>query len=170
MPFAFFFVPAGASPGVASELNQFLASRNVLRVTREWCEERGTVGWAFCVEYQGAAEGPARVAGRVGEREGRPDYKLLLPPEQFAVFTQLRDARLALAARDKVASFVVFTNDQLYQLVRRGCRTLEDVKAIHGVGEDRLTKYAPEMLRILNAGRGAAAGAGAGVGAQEAGA
>lgn len=153
MPFAFFLIPAGAAPAVAADMNAFLASHKVMRVSREWCVEQGMGAWAFCVEHQGPAAGTGLGPGREGVREARADYKALLPPEQFAKFTQLRDARLMLAAKHNVASFVVFTNDQLFQMVRRGCRTLDEVKQIHGVGEERLTKYAPEMLRILNVGR-----------------
>lgn len=51
MAFAFFQVPADASPEVAAPLNPFVRSHRVVRVTRQGCEAGKEGSWAFCVEY-----------------------------------------------------------------------------------------------------------------------
>lgn len=145
MPFAFFSVAADATSGAASGLNEFLATHTIVRVTREWCPQVGTGTWAFCIEYSGAAADAGAGAARI-------DYREVLPPKQFEVYSRLRTARKALADRDGQPPFVIFTNAQLADIVRRECRTLEDLKGIEGLGDARIAKYGAEVLAAMGGG------------------
>jgi superfamily II DNA helicase RecQ len=144
--FAFFLIPADASTAAASGLNTFLASHTVLRLTREWCGQGAGGAWAFCVEYVVRGNEPGGMKSGGGKAV---DYREVLPPEQFEVFARLREVRRKLADRDGVAGYVIFTNEQLAEMARRGCRSVEDLKGITGIGEARVTKYGNEMLAAL---------------------
>lgn len=145
MPFAFFSIPAAARPEVAAELNAFLRSHRVLRVTQQWHEREGA--WAFNVEYvDGAVSSTSSPLG------DKVDYKETLPPEQFEVFARLRTLRKTIAEREGTPVFAVFSNAQLAEIVQRGCQSAADLRAISGVGEARVAKYGAEVLEALKGG------------------
>jgi superfamily II DNA helicase RecQ len=148
MAFAFFQIPTDASPEVAAPLNGFLRAHRVVRVTRQWCEAGPESSWAFCVEYVEGTGFPSAVTAKV-------DYKDVLPPEQFEVFARLRTLRKTLSEREGQPVFAIFTNAQLAEIVQRGCQTLEDLKAIAGIGEARVAKYGAEVLAALEKAGGA---------------
>ncbi|MBX3733497.1 MAG: HRDC domain-containing protein [Verrucomicrobiae bacterium] len=142
MPFAFFLVSADASAEAARALNTFLATHTVVRVTREWCGSGSVGSWAFCIEYTGAAT-------EVGGAATRVDYREILPPKQFEVYARLRALRKTLSDREGQPPFAVFTNAQLAEIVRRECRTVDDLKGIDGLGEARIARYGAEVLASL---------------------
>lgn len=152
MAFAFFQIPTDASPEVAAPLNAFLQTHRIVRVTREWCAAGRESFWAFCVEY---VTGTA-YSGGAGGVTAKVDYREVLPPEQFEVFARLRTLRKTLSEREGQPVFAIFTNAQLAEIVQRGCRTLEDLKAIAGIGEARAAKYGTEVLATLQPAGGAA--------------
>lgn len=149
MSFAFFQIPTDASPEVAAPLNTFLRAHRVVRVTRQWCEAGTDSSWAFCVEY-------AESTGLQSAMTAKVDYKEVLPPEQFEVFARLRTLRKTLSEREGQPVFAIFTNAQLAEIVQRGCQTVEDLKAIAGIGEARAAKYGAEVLGALQQAGGAA--------------
>ncbi len=141
MAYAFFQISARASPEAAEPLNHVLRTRRVVHVTRQWCDAGSESFWAFCVEYTDAVE-PDGATTRI-------DYREVLPPPQFELFVRLRSLRKTLAEREKQPVFAIFTNAQLAEFVQRGCRSLEEIRAIPGVGESRVAKYGAEVLAIL---------------------
>jgi superfamily II DNA helicase RecQ len=149
MAFAFFQVPTDATPEMAAPLNAFLRSHRIVRVARQWCEAGRESVWAFCVEYLDGPPLPVALTAKV-------DYREVLPPEQFEVFARLRTLRKTLSEREGQPVFAIFTNAQLAEIVQRGCQTLEDLKAIAGLGEARVGKYGAEVLAVLQKPGGAA--------------
>ncbi|SKB01167.1 HRDC domain-containing protein [Prosthecobacter debontii] len=146
MPFAFFSIPAAARPDVAAELNAFLRSHRVLRVTQQWHEKEGA--WAFSVEY---VDGPGN-SSTCSPASDKVDYKETLPPEQFELFARLRTLRKTIAEREGTPVFAVFSNAQLAEIVQRGCQSTAELRAISGVGEARVAKYGAEVLEVLKGG------------------
>ena len=69
------------------------------------------------------------------------DYKEVLKPEDFEVFSRLRDWRKAEAEQEGVPVYGVFTNEQLAEMVRQRAGTKAALKGIAGVGEARVEKY-----------------------------
>lgn len=151
MAFAFFQVPTDAGAELARPLNAFLATHQIVRVTRQWCEAGRESAWAFCVEY---LQGPGSGFGLAAT--AKVDYREVLPPEQFEVFARLRTLRKTLSEREGQPVFAIFTNAQLAEMAQRGCQTVEELKAIPGIGEARAAKYGTEVLAILQAPGGAA--------------
>ena len=144
MAFAFFFMPSNAHEDLAAPLNQFLRKHRVIRVTQQWHETQG--GWAYSIEYAEGSGGQRMEAGGGG---AKIDYRETLPAEQFAVYARLRELRKALAEREGQPPFAVFTNAQLAEMAQRGCKTVEDLRAIPGVGEARASKFGAAVLALL---------------------
>ena len=131
----------GASEG---ELNAFLATHRVLNVNGRLVERPDGCWWVYQVQY---VEGGATAGKGAGVRI---DYRELLPAEEFAVFSKLRDMRKAIADKEGCPAFAIYTNEQLAEMVKRKCRTEADLRQIEGIGESRVTKYGTEALGILN--------------------
>jgi superfamily II DNA helicase RecQ len=143
MPYAFFRIGIGSTADGAEQLNRFLKSHRVIGIRREFVVEGENSSWAFCVEYVDGE--PAIERGR----DGKTDYREILPPEQFVVFARLRVLRKELADRDGLPAFGVFTNEQLARMVQMPARDASDLRKIPGVGEGKLEKYGSAFLAAL---------------------
>ena len=77
------------------------------------------------------------------------DYKEVLKPEEFEVFSRLREWRKAAAEKEGVPVYTVLTNEQLAQMVQKKVSTKAALKEIEGVGEARVEKYGEAVLRVL---------------------
>ena len=147
MAFRFLTVPALSSAEAEREVNAFLASHKILSVDRRWIDLGTSSYWALCIDYlPGNAADPARPPdlGR-----NRIDYKQVLTPVEFETFARLREWRKAIALKEAIPAYTIFTNEQFAQMVQRCRRTKRDLQAIDGVGEARVEKYADEILPFL---------------------
>jgi superfamily II DNA helicase RecQ len=147
MSLRFFIIPVQDSGGPEAELNGFLSSHKVLAVDRQLVDQGINSFWAICVDYlslpiSSASSGPALARNRV-------DYKTLLPPLEFAMFSQLRSLRKEMAQTEAVPVYALFTNEQLAQMVQRRCRSKSDLLEIEGIGEAKAEKYADRLLPVL---------------------
>jgi superfamily II DNA helicase RecQ len=133
--------------GVAeAEMNGFLRAHRVLAVKKEFVPDGENSFWTFCVEHlDGTAPGAAPPGGRLP----KVDYKEVLKPEEFEVFSRLRDWRKGVADAEGVPVYVVFTNEQVAEMVKKRVSTKAALKEIEGVGEARVEKYGAAVLERL---------------------
>ena len=85
------------------------------------------------------------------------DYKQVLDPETFAVFSKLREVRKALAEKESLPAYAVFTNEQLAEIAKARCATAGALEKIDGVGPARVAKYGAAILAAMAAPGAAAA-------------
>lgn len=147
MSLRFFTISIQDSAGSEADLNAFLSSHKVLAVERRWVDQGIHSFWAICVDYLSlpivsTSSGPALSRNRV-------DYKTILPPVEFDLFSQLRSLRKEMAQAEAVPVYALFTNEQLAQMVQRRCRTKSELLEIEGVGEAKVEKYAERLLPVL---------------------
>jgi superfamily II DNA helicase RecQ len=163
MAFKFFTISVQSPQVMESELNAFLRSHRVVAVERKWIEAGPGSCWAFCVDYLEARGDEPAARGRAGGgNRGRVDYREVLPAEEFAVFSRLRQWRKDVAREEAVPVYAVFTNEQLARMVRDRAATRADLEAIAGVGDARVEKFGPRVLDLLKqawGGDGATVGA-----------
>lgn len=141
-----FMVPVKNPVSAESELNAFLRSQRVLTVRKEFIADGGNSFWSFCVEF---LDGQAGSQG-AGTKLGKVDYREIMKPEEFAVFSRLRDWRRAVADAKGVPVYTVFTNEQLAQIVRKRVNTKAGLKEIDGVGGSRVQDYGDDLLRVIS--------------------
>lgn len=147
MGLRFFLVPVRDSENAERELNGFLASHKVLSIDRQLVDVGMNSFWAICVDYLTSSAGESTLTSNLSR--SRVDYKTILPPEEFEVFSRLRQLRKDLAQSEAVAVYALFTNEQLAQMVQRRCRTRSDLAQIEGIGESKIEKYAERLLPLL---------------------
>lgn len=149
MPLRFFIVPVISPREAEEELNGFLSRHRVVGMDRRWVDLGTSSFWAICVDHLAASADDARRPGSLGRN--RIDYKQVLTPSEFAVFSRLRELRKEIAQADAVPVYAVLTNEQLALIVQQRCRTAADLGRIEGVGEARVGKYGPRILEIVAA-------------------
>jgi len=150
MQLKLFTVPIKNLAVPEGEMNAFLRGHRVLAVRKEFIADGENSYWTFCVEYM---EGPAGAAG-LPDRP-KVDYREELTPEEFQVFSRLRDWRKGVAEKEKIPVYTVLTNGQLAEVVRRKVQTKAALKEIPGVGEARVEKYGEGLLGMLLGGTSA---------------
>jgi len=74
-----------------------------------------------------------------------------LPPERLNLHRSLRQWRNDVAKSQGIPSYLIVRNVQLAEICRRLPRTIEDLKAIEGVGEATCAKYGNDILRMIPA-------------------
>jgi superfamily II DNA helicase RecQ len=137
-------VPVSGGPSAENEMNAFLRAHRVLAVRKEFVAEGGNSFWTFCVEYLELPGG-----GAVSDGKPKVDYREVLKPEEFEVFSRLREWRKGVAEKEGVPVYAVLTNEQLAQMVQKKVATMAALKQIEGVGEARLEKYGAALLQLL---------------------
>ena len=128
MQLKLFLLPVKNVDAAEAEMNAFLRSHRVLTVKKELVADEENSLWTFCVEYLESAPG---VMGG-SSLTGRPkvDYKELLKPEEFEVFSRLREWRKGVAEKEGVPVYVVFSNEQLSEMVKKRVDTKAALKEI----------------------------------------
>ena len=121
MQMRMFAIPAQDPASAEEELNSFLRTHRVLSVDRQLVQRPESAFWAVCVQF--LAAGAASDAG-AGKTKERVDYKELLSAEDFALFARLRDLRKAIAEKEAVPPYTVFTNEQVAAMVTQKAGTL----------------------------------------------
>ncbi len=72
-----------------------------------------------------------------------------LSDEQMAVYARLREWRNAEARRQGVSSFIIASNATLAEVARQVPYTEADLKAVKGMGPERLRKYGEKILEVV---------------------
>lgn len=146
MKYAFFHVPALHPEPAQSVLNQFLAQHRIRDVSREFVNDAEHSAWCLCVIYD---EAQPRTVQSSTARSARVDYREVLTPEDFDVFSPLRKRRNELADAAGIPAYSVFSNEQLATMVRRRVRNLDELRQIEGIGARRCEQYGEAMLSVL---------------------
>lgn len=140
-----FIVPVKNIAAAEAEMNGFLRTQRVLAVKKEFVADGENSFWTFCVEYLDGAVG---AGGAVG-RGPKVDYREILKPEEFEMFSRLRDWRKAVAEREGVPVYAVLSNEQLAQIVQKRVDSKVGLKEVEGVGEARVERYGQGVLDVL---------------------
>jgi len=151
MPFEFIQIPANGQGAAKEELNRLLRGGRIASVRKEFVANAEDSFWAFCVEYLDGAVPTEKSRGGP-----KIDYKEVLSPEDFAIFCKLRDLRKAVAEKDAIPAYSIFTNEQLAAMVTEKVDSLAGLGTIAGVGAARVEKYGAAFVALLT-GKGGSA-------------
>ena len=77
------------------------------------------------------------------------------PPEDLPLWDALRECRSRLSRDAGVPAYVIFHDATLKEMVRLRPASLEELAAVHGVGEKKLESYGATFLEVLGADAGA---------------
>ncbi|MDR1903250.1 MAG: HRDC domain-containing protein [Treponema sp.] len=146
--YAAFLLPLYADSVEQEALNRFIRTRRIVQTRKELVSQEGQSWWAILVEY---LDTPAPVAVGGETPKSKVDYKELLSPEDFAIFSQLREARKKLSEENGLPVYAVCTNEQLAEIARQKPKTVAECKKIEGIGQGKAEKYVPAFIEIITA-------------------
>lgn len=90
------------------------------------------------------------VAQRASKRTPkRATADMTLAPADRGMFDRLREKRLTLAKAQNVPPYVIFHDRTLMEMVTRRPQSLNELRQIPGVGEQKLERYGEEFLGVL---------------------
>ena len=117
-------------------------------ITRDLVTEAtGGCYWSVCVEWTPGR--PITPAPSGTDRKSRIDYREVLPPDQFAIYSKLRELRKEFADKEGVPPYAVFTNEHLADMVRKKITTTASLQTLEGVGPAKVEKYGDAFLKLL---------------------
>ncbi|MDR0735696.1 MAG: DNA helicase RecQ [Zoogloeaceae bacterium] len=94
---------------------------------------------------------PSRARTGKSEEPLRADFTADLDPAAHALFERLRQWRLEAARKQGVSAYVIFGNKTLKTIAAQKPQTLEELLAIHGVGEAKRGRYGKDILALIAA-------------------
>ena len=145
MQFKHFRIPAITAGDEETELNTFLRSVQPLTVYRDFVESGSQSYILYTVEYllhPGQQVRPAYKKAKI-------DYREVLCDEDFILFSKLRQWRKETAAKEAVAVYTIFTNEQLAQISGKRPANKTELLKIQGIGDAKTDKYGQDILELI---------------------
>lgn len=146
MPIKFFAVPALEPAEIEDELNKFVRSHRTVSIERKLVTVGERPVWCLAVEY---VERMAPLGTGTDPAKNRIDYKQILEPAAFAVFSKLRELRKQIAEQEAVPVYAVLTNEQLAAIAQKRPKSLAELQQIEGIGDGRCGRYGERVLGLL---------------------
>ena len=144
MLYKFITIPAGDLSSGQEELNAFCASHKIVSVEKHFSPAGADSFWAFCISYI------EKNAGSVAfTKKDKTDYREVLNERDFGVYSKLRLLRKAIAEKEGIPVYALFSNEQLAIMVRKSVITESAMHSIDGIGKARVEKYGKEFLMLL---------------------
>jgi superfamily II DNA helicase RecQ len=145
MQYKIFRIPCAADSEEEENLNKFLRTIQPLTVHRDFVENGSRSFTLFTVEYLFHTQQQEKGM----QKKGKVDYREVLCTEDFNVFSRLREWRKETAAKEAVAVYTLFTNEQLSQIAVHKPESKTALQSIPGIGEAKINKYGQSVLDCL---------------------
>lgn len=142
-------VPAIGGEELNEEMNRFLRGHKIVCVDKQFYQAFENAYWTFCIRYLPNAANSSNGTA-FSEKKEKIDYKNVLDEKTFAVFSKLRMIRKALAEKDEVPAYAVFTDAELAEISKLENLSENSLLSIPGIGQRKVEKYGKLMLNMLN--------------------
>lgn len=118
-------------------VSEFCQNKRVHKLDAQFFQQEGKTYWAVSVHYEILAKGEDKT------RELDENQKLL--------YERLREWRKETAHRDGIPVYLIATNQQLVEVVRRKVKTVDGLKGIKGLGRGKTERYGRQLLAVAMA-------------------
>jgi len=115
-------------------VSEFCLNKRVHRLDSQFFQQEGKTYWAVSVHYEIVAKGKDKI------RDLDENQKLL--------FEHLREWRRETAHKDGIPVYLIATNQQLVEIVRKKVKTPDGLKGIKGLGRGKTERYGRRMLAV----------------------
>lgn len=127
------------------ELNVFLASHRITAIKKTIVCRDTCPAIVFIVEYLDQTNR----SESTDPRGSKIDYRKTLTPEQFEIYSRLRDVRKAIADQEGVPVYTILTNAQLADIVTRDVTEIAGLHSVPGIGQARIDKYGSQLVQVM---------------------
>jgi hypothetical protein len=142
--YAPFLLPLWMDSPEQEALNRFIRGHKIIQSRKELVAVEDQHYWAIFLEYLDVQD-----KGNSETLKNRVDYKELLSPEDFVLFSKLREVRKRLAEENGLPVYAVCTNEQLAEVARRKPSSAADCMKIEGIGQGKAEKYVPALIACV---------------------
>ncbi len=87
---------------------------------------------------------------RKAERRRAADYTAKLSAAGKELYEKLRRLRAGIALEKQMPAFIIFTNRTLFEMTCLQPRTMEELRAVYGVGEKNSREYGALFLEAIS--------------------
>jgi len=119
-------------------LSQFLLNKHVKTLHPEFFQINDRAFWTIFVEYETIVESEKQASDGLNEAE-----KLLMK--------RLKEWRKDKADKEGIPVFIIATNKQFIDTIKRRPVSLEALRDIHGFGKKKIERYGDEIVKIISA-------------------
>lgn len=120
------------------ELTRFLLNKRVKSLRPEFFQINGRPYWSVFIEYETV----------LSQKIPKSD---LLDEPQNLLFQRLRQWRKEKAEKEGIPVYIIATNSQLTELVKRAPKSAESLRQIRGFGKKKTDKYGKELISMIRA-------------------
>ncbi|MBI3756023.1 MAG: HRDC domain-containing protein [Deltaproteobacteria bacterium] len=137
MPFKIITIPFEAEKEsfLEEELNRFCLNRKIKNFKAEFFTSGSKAYWTIFLEYEEVLE------------PEKTDYGLTEPEK--LLYQRLREWRKDKAEKAGVPVYIVATNGELRELIKKAPKTIEALKAIRGFGRKKIEKHGKEITELI---------------------
>ncbi|HAN78192.1 MAG TPA: helicase [Bacteroidales bacterium] len=139
-----FIIPIFDNGTFQDEVNSFLRTHKVIEIEKQLIKNEKSCYWSIFITYlEGTKPGNEQFPAK-------KDYRLLLNEEEFARFSKLRVVRKQIAATDGLQVFMVFTEEELFEIAKLKEVNKSNLLTIKGIGDKKIEKFADRIIAALN--------------------
>jgi len=143
MPIKFLTIPFNEKENLFDEEDviTFLSNKKVKQLKPEFFTKDGLPYWTLCVEYDMILDEPDIKADSLLEGE-----QVLL--EQLQAWRKEK-ASATTSEGKKLPSYIISTNRQLIDVVKKAPKSLQALREINGFGKKKIDKYGQDIIEII---------------------
>ncbi|CAN2041859.1 HRDC domain-containing protein [Candidatus Magnetomoraceae bacterium gMMP-15] len=125
------------------DLTDFLLNKKIKTLRPEFFQLNGRAYWTVFVEYKTILDDKVQ-AVKMSQSKALNDAQKLL-------FQRFREWRKEKAKKNGVPVFIIATNSELIEVVKRNPSTMEALRQIHGFGKKKVEQHGKDILNIIKA-------------------
>lgn len=118
-------------------ITEFCLNKKVHKLESQFFQQEGRAYWSVSVHYEILAKGEDKT-------RDLDEYQKLL-------FERLREWRKETAHNYGVPVYLIATNQQLVEIIRRKVQTVEAMKGVKGFGRGKMERYGLQILAQVKA-------------------
>jgi len=130
-------------------MQEFIKDKEVVSITEYHFVRNDIPYLAFIIKYfPFRKEIQAETANSKNRRDQEESWKKILTESDMGLFNILREWRSNRSRKEGVPPYILFTNLQLAQIVKKRPQSAAELMQIEGIGKAKSEKYGEEILSI----------------------
>ncbi|MEO5358730.1 MAG: HRDC domain-containing protein [Nitrospirae bacterium YQR-1] len=113
-------------------------NKKVKRTETHFFQNNNKAYWTILIEYDDILE------------EEKNNHQINLNEPEKLLYQRFREWRKNKAESDGVPVYIVATNSEVMELIKKTPKTLEILRTIRGFGKKKIEKYGKEIVEIIN--------------------
>ena len=131
-------------------VQEFVRDKDVMEVRDHFFERDGVPHLALVLIYRaGVQAGPAQ-SETSAKGKAKEDWRAQLTDEEWPLFNALREWRTERSKSDGVPPYVIATNRQFVEIIKKHPDTLSHLGTVDGFGQAKLKHYGADILRLIS--------------------